>query len=61
MRAGARYIPPTLMNGNGTMRHNAVLDGEIIARRLDDSRLYDGVRTRRICAFLIDYLIVCCC
>ena len=35
-----------------------MLDGEIIARRLDDSRLYDGVRTRRIMAFLIDYLIV---
>jgi uncharacterized RDD family membrane protein YckC len=37
---------------------SSVLDGEIIARRLDDSRLYDGVRTRRIMAFLIDYLIV---
>jgi uncharacterized RDD family membrane protein YckC len=35
-----------------------VLDGEIIARRLDDSSLYEGVRTRRIMAFLIDYLIV---
>ena len=37
---------------------SSVLDGEIIARRLDDSRLHDGVRTRRIMAFLIDYLIV---
>ncbi|MDH4985421.1 RDD family protein [Aminobacter anthyllidis] len=35
-----------------------VLDGEIINSRLDDSRAYDGVRTRRILAFLIDYLIV---
>jgi uncharacterized RDD family membrane protein YckC len=34
------------------------LDGEIIASRLDDVRAYDGVRTRRIFAFLIDYLIV---
>lgn len=31
------------------------LDGEIIASRLDDVRAYDGVRTRRIFAFLIDY------
>jgi uncharacterized RDD family membrane protein YckC len=35
-----------------------VLDGEIITGRLDDIRAYDGVRTRRIFAFLIDYLIV---
>jgi uncharacterized RDD family membrane protein YckC len=35
-----------------------VLDGEIIANRLDDVRAYDGVRTRRIVAFAIDYLIV---
>jgi uncharacterized RDD family membrane protein YckC len=34
------------------------LDGEIIVNRLDDVRLYEGVRTRRIFAFLIDYLIV---
>ena len=33
-------------------------DGDIIANRFDDARLYDGVRTRRIFAFLIDYLIV---
>ena len=26
--------------------------------RLDDSRAYDGVRTRRVVAFLIDYVIV---
>lgn len=31
---------------------------ETITSRLDDVRLYDGVRTRRIFAFLIDYLIV---
>jgi uncharacterized RDD family membrane protein YckC len=35
-----------------------VLDGEIIATRLDDVRAYDGVRTRRVFAFLLDYLIV---
>lgn len=34
------------------------LDGEIIVTRFDDVRAYDGVRTRRILAFLIDYLIV---
>jgi uncharacterized RDD family membrane protein YckC len=34
------------------------LDGEIIATRLDDVRAYDGVRTRRVLAFCIDYLIV---
>jgi uncharacterized RDD family membrane protein YckC len=34
------------------------LDGEIINDRLDDYRLYEGVRTRRVFAFLIDYLIV---
>ena len=37
---------------------SSVLDGEIIARRLDDSRLYEGVRSRRIMAFLLDYMIV---
>ena len=37
---------------------SSVLDGEIIARRLDDSRLYEGVRSRRIMAFLLDYIIV---
>lgn len=35
-----------------------ILDGEIIMSRLDDVRAYDGVRTRRVMAFLIDYLIV---
>lgn len=35
-----------------------VLDGEIISTRLDDIRVYDGVRTRRVIAFLIDYLII---
>lgn len=35
-----------------------VLDGEIITSRLDDIRAYDGVRTRRMLAFAIDYLIV---
>lgn len=35
-----------------------ILDGEVIMSRLDDVRAYDGVRTRRIFAFLLDYLIV---
>lgn len=35
-----------------------VLDGEIIGSRLNDVRAYDGVRTRRVFAFCIDYLIV---
>jgi uncharacterized RDD family membrane protein YckC len=34
------------------------LDGEIIATRLDDVRVYDGVLTRRVLAFCIDYMIV---
>ncbi len=35
-----------------------ILDGEILSDRLDDVRLYEGVRTRRIFAFLIDYFFV---
>ncbi len=35
-----------------------VLDGEIINGRLDDWRVYEGVRTRRVFAFLIDYALV---
>jgi uncharacterized RDD family membrane protein YckC len=35
-----------------------VLDGEILSNRYDDVRLYEGVRTRRILAFCIDYFIV---
>jgi uncharacterized RDD family membrane protein YckC len=35
-----------------------ILDGEIISSRLDDVRAYDGVRTRRVFAFIIDYVIV---
>ncbi len=34
------------------------LDGEIIATRLDDARVYDGVRSRRVFAFILDYVIV---
>lgn len=34
------------------------LDGEILSTHLDDWRLYQGVRTRRMVAFLIDYAIV---
>ncbi|WP_394893407.1 RDD family protein [Mesorhizobium sp. AaZ16] len=35
-----------------------ILDGEIIETRLDGVRAYDGVLTRRVFAFLLDYLIV---
>lgn len=35
-----------------------ILDGEIINGRLEDARVYESVRTRRILSFLIDYLIV---
>jgi len=35
-----------------------VLDGEIIASRLDDVRVYEGVLSRRVFAFVIDYLII---
>jgi uncharacterized RDD family membrane protein YckC len=42
----------------GTAMTDRILDGEIINSRLDDDRVYDGVRKRRILAFLIDYTIV---
>jgi uncharacterized RDD family membrane protein YckC len=35
-----------------------ILDGDIIQTRLDDWRAYEGVRSRRIIAFLVDYLII---
>ena len=35
-----------------------IIDGEIISSRLDDYRLYAGVRTRRIFAWLIDYILI---
>ncbi|QDZ00934.1 RDD family protein [Nitratireductor mangrovi] len=35
-----------------------ILDGEILASRLDDWRVYEGVRSRRVFAFLVDYLII---
>jgi uncharacterized RDD family membrane protein YckC len=35
-----------------------VIDGEIISSRLDDMRVYEGVRTRRVMAFVIDYCII---
>ena len=35
-----------------------ILDGEIIPARLDDLRVYEGVLSRRIMAFVIDYLLV---
>ncbi len=33
-------------------------DGEVLGSRVDDVRAYDGVRSRRLFAFLIDYAIV---
>jgi uncharacterized RDD family membrane protein YckC len=35
-----------------------VLDGELFHTRLEEVRAYDGVRTRRILAFILDYIIV---
>lgn len=35
-----------------------VHDGEIIQTRLDDVRAYEGVLTRRVIGFCIDYLII---
>lgn len=35
-----------------------ILDGDIIASRFDDMRLYEGVRTRRVVAFVIDYFVI---
>ena len=35
-----------------------ILEGDILASRLDDWRLYEGVRTRRVLAFLIDYVLI---
>ncbi|AZO58124.1 MAG: RDD family protein [Mesorhizobium sp.] len=34
------------------------LDGEIITTRLEDTRAYRGVRTRRVFAFILDYFFV---
>lgn len=36
----------------------SVLDGQMRATRLDDVRLYDGTRTRRVMAFLVDFAMV---
>lgn len=35
-----------------------VLEGEILQTHLDDWRAYEGVRTRRVLAFCLDYLFV---
>ena len=35
-----------------------VLEGEILQSHLDDWRAYEGVRTRRVVAFCLDYLFV---
>lgn len=40
------------------MSDTRTMDGDIIATRLDDMRVYQGVRSRRVFAFLIDYLLV---
>lgn len=40
------------------MNTTRILDGDILTSRLDDLRVYEGVRTRRIFAFLIDYFII---
>lgn len=40
------------------MTTTSTLDGEILASRFDDARLYEGVLTRRVFAFLIDFTLV---
>jgi uncharacterized RDD family membrane protein YckC len=45
------------MNATRTI-DGEILGKEIVADRLDNVRLYDGVRTRRVFAFMIDYVIV---
>lgn len=35
-----------------------IIEGDVVANRIDDVRAYEGVRTRRVVAFLLDYLIV---
>ena len=39
--------------------NTGVLESDTMSTRLNDSRVYEGVRTRRVLAFCIDYLIVC--
>ncbi len=39
--------------------NTSILEGGTISTRLNDSRVYEGVRTRRVLAFCIDYFIVC--
>lgn len=41
-----------------TSSSDRIHTGEILTDRLDDARVYEGVRTRRVLAFCIDYLIV---
>lgn len=46
------------MSQQSTYPRRGVIDAEIVGSRLDDRRLYSGVRTRRMLAFCLDYLIV---
>jgi uncharacterized RDD family membrane protein YckC len=39
-------------------RSNDILHGDIVTSRLEDVRAYEGVRTRRVIAFCIDYLLI---
>ena len=39
--------------------NTSILEGGTISTRLNDSRVYEAVRTRRVLAFCIDYFIVC--
>lgn len=36
----------------------STLDGDKHSGDLEDARLYDGVRTRRVAAFLVDYILI---
>lgn len=35
-----------------------ILDGEILGSRLGDVRAYEGVRTKRVLAFVVDYILI---
>lgn len=35
-----------------------ILDSEILGSRLDDVRAYEGVRTKRVMAFVVDYVLI---
>lgn len=51
-------LKPGRSQRKGKSMQGQAVDGEILTSRLDDWRLYEGVRTRRVLGFLIDCLVV---